>query len=165
MLNLLRTASLRTWASGFAFGFVSLTMLGCATAPVQVYEGPKLSEDKVGYMWTNPHLQITVDRSYTVPPEKIATPYRLEVEVGHHAVEFRCIYTDKVPYHGPAGAMGKPDPQYTLSPLFALVLDPQPGQTFKPRVHFKVDAQGVPGCTVKLFDVTNDAKGASVHLY
>jgi hypothetical protein len=147
-----------------------LALLGgaCGATNVQVYEGEKMSPDQVTVLYSNPHLSVSVDRQYTVPSQKL---HRLELPAGHHAVEVQCLYTDDVQYH-PARGRNKRnvDPsiagqKFTASPSFALVVEGQAGHKYKPRAHFEKDDAGVPGCHVKMFDITDESGGEKVHLY
>lgn len=142
---------------------------GCGPKAVQLYDGPKLPDSEVIVLWSNPHLAINVDRSYDVPAEERAKLHRIELPPGHHAVEVRCFYTKDVPYHpakgGEAAPGEAPAQDFTESPTIALLLDGQAGRSYKPRVHFQRNAAGVPGCRVKLFDVTEESGGHKVHLY
>lgn len=127
-----------------------LATAGCGPKAVQLYEGPKLPNDQVQVLWTNPRLEMSVDRQYKVPADERETLHKLDVALGNHAVEVNCLYDD---------------PNIKVSPTIALLLDGKPGHAYKPRVHFERNAAGVPGCKVKLFDVTEEPGGNKIDLY
>jgi hypothetical protein len=152
----------------FVLGSLSLTILlgaGCAAPTVQAYEGAKLPDDKVTYLWTNPHLDMSVDRSFTVTAEQRSTLQRIELRTGHHVAEVSCLYTDDVTYQPKEGASAPRDKAYTQSPAIALTIDGEPGHSYKPVVHYELGANGVPGCHVKAIDVTDQSGAEKTHLY
>lgn len=140
---------------------------GCGAREVQLYDGPRLPHDQVVVLWSNPHLTLNIDRSYSMPVDDRSKLHRIEVPLGHHAVEVSCIYTDDVTYHPTGKGEAKPEgaQQFTQSRLIALLLDGQPGHQYKLRAHFTKDNAGTPGCRVKLFDVTNESGGHKVNFY
>jgi hypothetical protein len=129
---------------------LALLLAGCGPKAVQLYEGPKLPNDQVQYLWSNPRLIINVDRQYTIPEGERDSLQRMEVQLGNHAVEVQCLYDDA---------------NIKVSPSFALLLDGKPGHAYKPRVHFERNPAGLPACHAKLFDVTDDPGGQKVDLY
>jgi hypothetical protein len=138
----------------------------CGPKRVQLYEGPALAPDQVTLLYSNKHLDLNVDRTYTLPASDRGKLHLLEIPAGHHAVEVRCLYTDDVPYHAVGGGGSAPAGQkYTVSPPIALLLEGLPGHRYKPRARFERDGAGVPGCHVKMFDITNEPGGASQELY
>lgn len=149
-----------------SFAILSATIGGCAAPTVQGYEGAKLPDDRVTFLWTNPHLDITVDRQYTVSEADRKRLQKVELRSGHHVAEVRCVYTDDVPYASKDGAgSAARDKSYTMSPVIALTFDGEPGHAYKPVAHFEVSAAGVPGCHVKVLDVTDQSGAEKTHLY
>jgi hypothetical protein len=117
---------------------------------VQLYEGAQLPDDQVTVLWTNPRLEIEVDRQYKVPAEQSTRLQRLELPPGNHAVEVRCLYQDD---------------KNTVSPVIALVLDGEAGHSYKPRVQFGRAESGQPTCKARMFDITTDPAGQKVDSY
>lgn len=154
---------------------VALTLLlgaaagACGPELVQVYDGSKLPDDQVTFLYNNSHLDVTVDRRSSVEGDQRKKLHKLELQAGHHAVEVRCHYSDDVPYTakggGPAPAPAAGGETYTLSPVIALTIDGDAGHAYKPRAHFERNAEGVPGCHVKMFDVTAESGGEKQDLY
>jgi hypothetical protein len=129
-----------------------------------------LPEDQVAFLFTNPHLDLTVDRDFSAPASESKSLRRITVPPGHHAVEASCVYTDAVPYHaakgdGPAPAASAEGAKITKSTPIAVVLEGEPGHKYKPRAHFFRNAEGIPGCRVRMVDVTNDSAGKDQDLY
>lgn len=151
--------------------FALLSPLACAGAQrVQLYDGPQLPAEQVGVLVNNPHLVLSVDRRFAIGPDHRKKRHRIEVDPGHHAVEVQCIYPNDVPYHastgdGPVPALSEEGKKYTSSPPIALMLDAEAGHVYKLRTHFTRNPQGIPGCRVKLFDVTSESGGDGVDLY
>lgn len=117
---------------------------------VQLYDGPPLTQNETAVLWTNPHLEITIDRKYSVPAGEIAKLHRIELPREQHAVEVRCRYTGE---------------KFAVSPTIALEMEGQPAHAYKPRVRFEHNAAGVPGCRVRMFDVTNEPGGQKIDFY
>jgi hypothetical protein len=125
--------------------------VGCGGAQrVQLYEGARLPDDQVSVLWTNPRLEIEVDRQYKLSAADNSRLYRIELPPGNHAVEVRCLY---------------PDEKVKVSPTIALLLDGQAGHSYKPRVQFSRGADGVPGCRTRMFDVTAEPSGHTIDLF
>lgn len=158
-----------------ALALLAPVAAGCGPELVQLYEGAKLPDDQVTSLYTNKHLVVTIDRRYEVPADKRSTLQRLDTDPGHHAVEVQCLYTDDVTYHAAEGenadgvATATPTPAssetITASPIIALPFEGKAGSRYKLRVHFERDKAGVPGCHVKVFNVTKDISGAKIDLY
>jgi hypothetical protein len=118
----------------------ALALAGCGGVQrVQLYEGAKLPDDQVTVLWSNPRLEIEVDRQYKIPSGEIARLHRIELPPGNHAVEVRCLYDD---------------PNVKVSPVIALVIEGDAGKSYKPRVQFGRGAQGQPTCKARMFEVT-----------
>jgi hypothetical protein len=150
-----------------SLALVGLATLGCGPTNVRHYDGPELGPEQVTYLYTNPHLEIIIDRDFTHPRDKKGL-HRYELPAGHHAIDVKCLYTSDVSYRPVKGAEGstKPvDTSYTESPVISLVMDGEPGQSYKPRVRFERDADGIPGCHVRMKNVTKENGGEKVHLY
>ena len=140
----------------------------CGPKQVQLYEGEKLGEDEVTFLVTNPHLKMIVDRQHSI--EAGQGLQKLELPKGHHVAEVQCIYSPDVTYHpakgvDPATATGPIKSDFKESPPIAVVMDGEPGHLYKPRVHYERHAGDLPGCRVRMFDVTNDSGGAKVDTY
>jgi hypothetical protein len=161
----MRTALSRT----LVIAAISSTLASCGHEAVKMYDGEQQSDDKIQVLWTNPHLVLSVDRQYTVPDDKRAKLMKIELPMGHHLVEARCLYTKDVLYHPAGGGPAGPPPEsalkFTMSPIISLLVDGEPGHRHKPRVHFSVNEQGLPGCKVKLFDVTDESGGQNNDFY
>jgi hypothetical protein len=135
---------------------------------VQGYTGAKLPDDQVTYLWSNPHLMMSVDRDYAIPEKDVKKLHKIELRAGHHAVEVRCLYTRDVTYHAKEGDPPSSTPvkeSFTASPVIAVVMSGDATRQYKPRVHFERNVDGVPGCRVKMFDVTEESGGQDVHLF
>jgi hypothetical protein len=117
---------------------------------VQLYEGAKLPADQVTVLYTNPSLEVSVDRQYSVPSGELAKVHRLELPPGNHAVEVRCIY---------------PEGPIKTSPQIALLLEGEAGHAYTARVQFGKNAEGVPSCKAKMFDITGQSGAEKVHNY
>ncbi len=142
---------MRALDTRLALLIASLSGLGaCGHQRVQLYEGAPLPVDRATVLWSNPHLDLTVDRQYTVPAEERSKLHRLELPAGHHTVEVRCLYQNE---------------KYTMSPVIPLVIDGEATHLYKPRVRFERTAEGVPGCRVKIFDVTSQSGGQKIDSY
>jgi hypothetical protein len=129
-------------------GSLLLALLpACAAKSVQLYEGPKLPDDQVTTLWTNPRLQIEVDRQYKHPADQKAL-HRIDLPPGSHAVEVRCLYDNG-----------------QVSPVLALLMEGEAGHRYKPRVQFSRDEGGSPRCKAKVFDVTSEPDGHKIDLY
>jgi hypothetical protein len=153
---------------------VAIALGGCGPKAVQLYDGPKLPDNEVIVLYSNPHLLMSVDRAFEITEAERGKLHKLEVSPGHHAIEVRCVYSEDIKYHPPGKSVPKdveappppPDaPQYTHSPIIALLLDGEPGHAFKARAHFTRNSQGIPGCRVKLFDITADGSSKDENLY
>jgi hypothetical protein len=151
----------------------SALCLSCGPKRVQLYEG-QLSDEEITVVFTNPHLELAVDRQYKLTGDDRTKLQKLELPVGHHTVEVSCVYSDDVTYNPPpdkapatTAEEAKPAPaeKITQSPVIVLVADGEAGHSYKPRVHFYRNAQGVPGCRVRMFDVTSESGGHSNHFY
>jgi hypothetical protein len=128
-----------------------LCAAGCGGVQhVQLYEGAKLPDDQVTVFYTNPELEVTVDRQYSVPEDEIAKIHRLELPPGNHAVEVKCRY---------------PEGPIKLSPQISLLLDGEAGHAYTARVQFGKNAQGVPNCKAKMFDITGQSGAEKIHSY
>ena len=150
------------------FLFPLLALAACGPKQVQLYEGPKLGEDEVTFLITNPHLKMVVDRQNAVAEG--GGLQKLELPRGHHVAEVRCIYSPEVTYHpakgvDPATATGPLKGDFKESPPIAVVMDGEVGHLYKPRVHFERHPGDLPGCRVKMFDITNESGGAKVDTY
>jgi hypothetical protein len=117
---------------------------------VQLYDGPQLPPDQVTVLFSNPRLQIEVDRQYKLPVEENARLHRIELPPGNHAVEVRCLYQDAA---------------HTVSPVIALALEGDAGHSYKPRVQFGKSDSGQPTCRARMFDVTGEAGGQKTDTY
>jgi hypothetical protein len=122
----------------------------CGPTNVQLYEGDKLSADQVTVLWSNPHLDTTVDRQYTIPPAENAKLHRIELPPGNHAVEVRFHY---------------PECGIKDAPPIALLLDGEAGHAYKPRIQIGQNAAGAPSCKARMFDVTSDGAGNKKDYY
>lgn len=144
------------------------TAAGCGPTKIQAYDGPQMPAEEVTVLWSNPHLEIDVDRRHSVKKDAAAKLHRIELPAGHHSVEVRCLYTDDVKYHTNEGEGPAPtatEAKFEMSPTIALVMDGEAGHAYKPRVHFQRNASGVPGCKVKMFDVTAEGGGGGDNFY
>jgi hypothetical protein len=134
------------------FRCVSLLALfaaGCGGAKhVQLYDGPKLPDDQVTVLWTNPSLLVEVDRQYKVPANEADQLHRIDLPPGNHAVEVRCRY-DKD----------------NISPVIALAMEGDAGHSYKPRAQMGKKPDGVPTCNARMFDVTAEKGGEKVDRY
>jgi hypothetical protein len=143
-----------------------LSVVACGASRVRLYGGAELPDDHVTSIVTNPHLQMSIDDQHEIAGG--AKLQRLELPAGPHTLELRCLYTDDVPYKAatgdgpapPASAEGK---QYTASPMIAASVDGKPGKVYKPRVRFTRDDKGIPGCQIKMVEVSKG--GEDEHLY
>jgi hypothetical protein len=117
---------------------------------VQLYDGPQLPPDQVTVLWSNPRLQIEIDRQYKLPMGENARLHRIELPPGNHAVEVRCLYQDAA---------------NTVSPVIALAMEGDASHSYKPRVQFGKSDSGQPTCKARMFDVTSDAAGAKADTY
>lgn len=140
----------------------------CGPKQVQLYDGEKLGDDETTFLLTNPHLKMNVDRQHQIAAG--SSLQKLELPKGHHVAEVNCIYAPENTYHpakgvDPATATGPIKTEFKESPPIAVVMDGEPGHLYKPRVHFERHPGDLPGCRVKMFDVTNESGGAKVDLY
>jgi hypothetical protein len=117
---------------------------------VQLYDGPQLPADQVTVLWSNPRLQVEVDRQYKLPVAENARLHRIELPPGNHAVEVRCLYQDAA---------------NTISPVIALAMDGDAGHSYKPRVQFGKSDSGQPTCKARMFDVTSETDGQKRDMY
>jgi len=132
-------------------GIITIAIASCGGAQlVQLYEGEKLPDDRVTVLWTNPQLEIEVDRQYKVPSGEIARLHRIELAPGNHAVEVQCRYQDE---------------KIKVSPVIALAVEGEAGHSYKPRVQFGRGAEGQPKCKARMFDVTSEPGGQKIDLY
>jgi hypothetical protein len=137
--------------SGRRLLLLGLLLASCGGVQrVQLYEGPRLPDDQVTVLWTNPQLEVEVDRQYKVPAEEIARLHRVELPPGNHAVEVRCRYNDD---------------KIKLSPTIALAVEGEAGHSYKPRVQFGRGTEGQPSCKARMFDVTSEPGGEKVDRY
>jgi hypothetical protein len=150
----------------FVLALPLLTLAACGPKAVQLYDGPKLDESEVTYMITNPHLKMVVDRQNTIEDQSLQ---KLELPKGHHVAEVRCIYTPDMTYHPAKGvdpnASGPLKGDFKESPPIAVVMEGEPGHMYKPRAHYERHAGDLPGCRVRMFDVTNESGGHKVDFY
>ena len=150
----------------FVLALPLLSLVACGPKAVQLYDGPKLDEGDVTYLITNPHLKVTVDRQNKVEDQALQ---KLELPKGHHVAEVQCVYTPDVTYHPAKGvdpnASGPLKGDFKESPPIAVVMDGEPGKIYKLRAHFERHAGDLPGCRVRMFDVTNESGGHKVHFY
>jgi hypothetical protein len=143
-------------------------LASCGAQMVQGYPGNPV--DDVTYLITNPHATILVDRRYEVSADDRSKLQAISFAAGHHVIEMNCLYTKDVTYHpgkdgGPAPGTPLDTQQFAMSPAILLVTDGETGHRYKPRVHFTRNTDGLPGCNIKLFDVTQDSAGEKIHLY
>ena len=130
---------------------VVVTVGGCGGVQrVQLYEGAALPADQVTVLWSNPRLQIEVDRQYKLPPAENARLHRIELPPGTHAVEVRCLYQDA---------------NIKVSPVIALAMEGDAGHGYKPRVQFGRSESGQPSCKARMFDVTSEPGGEKADSY
>jgi hypothetical protein len=130
-----------------AFSFLA----GCGGVQrVQLYEGAKLPDDQVTVLWSNPRLDMEIDRQYKLPAEERARLHRIELPAGNHAVEVRCLYQDE---------------KNTVSPVMARALEGEAGHSYKARVSIGRSDTGQPTCNVKLFDVSSEPGGEKIDSY
>jgi hypothetical protein len=128
-----------------------LVVAGCSGVQrVQLYDGAELPADQVTVLWSNPRLQIEVDRQYKLPVTENARLHRIELPPGNHAVEVRCLYQDAA---------------NTVSPVIALALEGDAGHSYKPRVQFGRSDSGQPTCKARMFDVTSEPRGQKADTY
>jgi hypothetical protein len=139
-----------SWRCRLLLGAIVAVASCAGVQRVQLYEGEKLPDDQIAVLWTNPQLEIEVDRQYKVPAEESARLHRIELAPGTHAVEVRCRYQDE---------------KIKLSPVIALAVEGEPGHGYKPRVQFGRGAEGQPKCKARMFDVTNQSGGQKIDLY
>jgi hypothetical protein len=144
-------ASCRTIARACALVLVPAALAACGGVQrVQLYEGAPLPEDQVTVLFSNPRLQIEVDRQYKLPVAENARLHRIELPPGNHAVEVRCLYQDD---------------KGTVSPVIALALEGEAAHRYKPRVQFGRSDSGQPTCKARMFDVTGDPAGQKLDGY
>lgn len=146
---------------------LALVTAGCGAPTLQAYDGPKLPDDKVTYLWTNPHLEIAVDRQFSINEADRGKLQRIELRAGHHVAEVSCIYSDDVTWNPKPGVTGMPqrDKEYTKSGAIAVTMDGEPGHAYKLVARFELDANGTPGCRAKVIDITDDSGAAKTHLF
>lgn len=149
---------------------LTLTSLACGPAIVQMRGTEGLPDEQVAFMFSNPHLDLTVDREFTLLASDAKSLKRVTVPTGHHAVEASCIYSSDVPYHaskgdGPAPPASPEGAKLTKSLPVAVVLEGEAGHAYKPRAHFFRDDKGTPGCRVHMVDVTAEPAGKAQDLY
>jgi hypothetical protein len=122
----------------------------CAAQRVQLYEGEKLPDDQVTILYSNPHLEMGIDRQYNMPEGEVSKLHRIELPPGNHAVEVHCLYDD---------------PKYKRSPLIPVLLDGEAGHVYKARVQYGKSDDGLPKCKVKIFDLTAESGGEKTDTY
>ncbi len=130
---------------------LAFALAGCGGVQrVQLYEGAALPPDQVTVLWSNPRLEIEVDRQYKLPSSENARLHRIELPPGTHAVEVRCLYQDA---------------NIKVSPVIALAMEGEPAHSYKPRVQFGRGESGQPSCKARMFDVTAEPGGEKVDSY
>jgi hypothetical protein len=148
----------------------------CGPKRVQLYQGDGLPDQEVAVLYTNPHLDLEVDQDFKLKGQDRSKMHKLEMTTGDHALAVSCHYTDDVTYHPPekpaaAPPADAPPPppapteKITQSPIIVLRMDGVGSHAYKPRVHFYRNAQGIPGCRVKVFDVTSEPGGEKNNFY
>jgi hypothetical protein len=143
-----------------------LAAAACGPKKVQLYQGDALPDQEVAVLYTNPHLDLEIDQDFKLKGDERKKLHKLEMTPGDHALAVSCHYSDDVTYHPPDKAAasppdgGAPPPppseKITQSPVIVLRMDGVGGHAYKLRVHFYRNAQGIPGCRVKVFDLATD---------
>ena len=158
---------MRTLDRRFLLALPLLSLAACGPKAVQLYDGPKLDESEVTYMFTNPHLKMVVDRQNTIEDQSLQ---KLELPRGHHVAEVRCIYTPDMTYHPAKGV--DPECQRTAEGGLQGVAAHRGGHgrgaraTSTSRGPTTSATRGTfPGCRVRMFDVTNESGGHKVDFY
>jgi hypothetical protein len=75
-----------------------VVVVGCGPTVVRTYSGPELGPGQSSSLWSNQHMNVSVDGKYTALLDEGARRRLFAMTPGHHVVRLSCLFTDDVEY-------------------------------------------------------------------